>query len=135
VNTLGLGVELHYPLWEYRYSLFAGSWLGKCCRWLLKYIIYEILHHKERRGRKARAVKSFAVFAHFAVRYFFRSPSTPSRLHSAWVPVPVCSARLCDVGAGRRFSILPAGFGCEVEMDAWVGGGLRHGYINNKLDN
>jgi len=25
-------------------------------------------------------------------------------------------------GAGRRFSILPAGFGCEVGMDAWVSG-------------
>jgi len=25
-------------------------------------------------------------------------------------------------GAGRRFSILPAGFGCEVGMDAWVVG-------------
>ena len=25
-------------------------------------------------------------------------------------------------GAGRGFSILPAGFGCEVGMDAWVGG-------------
>jgi len=25
-------------------------------------------------------------------------------------------------GAGRRFSILPAGLGCEVGMDAWVGG-------------
>jgi len=36
------------------------------CRRLLKYIIYEILHRK---GRKARAVKSFAVFAHFAVKY------------------------------------------------------------------
>ena len=36
-----------------------------CCRQLLKYIIYEILHRKE---RKARAVESFAVFAHFAVR-------------------------------------------------------------------
>jgi len=36
------------------------------CQQLLKYIIYEILHHK---GRKAKAVKSFAVFAPFAVRY------------------------------------------------------------------
>ena len=25
-------------------------------------------------------------------------------------------------GAGRGFSIIPAGFGCEVGMDAWVGG-------------
>jgi len=39
------------------------------CRWLLKYIIYEILHRKERKGRKAKAVGSFAVFAHFAVKY------------------------------------------------------------------
>jgi uncharacterized protein (DUF2062 family) len=39
------------------------------CRRLLKYIIYEILHHKEREGRKAMAVGSFAVFAPFAVRY------------------------------------------------------------------
>jgi len=39
------------------------------CRRQLKYIIYEILHRKERKGRKASAVGSFAVFAHFAVRY------------------------------------------------------------------
>ena len=38
------------------------------CRRLLKYIIYEILHRKERKGRKAMAVGPFAVFAHFAVR-------------------------------------------------------------------
>ena len=38
-------------------------------RRLLKYIIYEILHRKERKGRKASAVESFAVFAPFAVRY------------------------------------------------------------------
>jgi len=38
------------------------------------------------------------------------------------VPLPVCSARPCDVGAGRRFSILPAALGCKVGMDAWVGG-------------
>jgi hypothetical protein len=25
------------------------------------------------------------------------------------------------VGAGRRFSIISAGLGCEVKMDAWVG--------------
>ncbi|NOR48579.1 MAG: hypothetical protein GQ533_11145 [Methanosarcinaceae archaeon] len=30
------------------------------CRWLLKYIIYEILRRKERSGRKASAVGSFA---------------------------------------------------------------------------
>jgi len=30
------------------------------CRQLLKYIIYEIFHHKERSGRKASAVGSFA---------------------------------------------------------------------------
>jgi len=52
---------------------------------------------------------------------FFSSPAAPSRLHSARVPLPVCSARPCGVGAGRRFSIAPAGFGCEVGMDAWVG--------------
>jgi hypothetical protein len=34
------------------------------CRRLLKYIIYEILRRK---GRKAMAVESFAVFAPFAV--------------------------------------------------------------------
>ena len=39
------------------------------CRRLLKYIIYEILHRKERKVRKASAVESFAVFAPFAVRY------------------------------------------------------------------
>jgi hypothetical protein len=39
------------------------------CQRLLKYIIYEMLHRKERKGRKAGAVDSFAVFAHFAVRY------------------------------------------------------------------
>jgi len=38
------------------------------CRWLLKSIIYEILHREERKGRKAGAVESFAVFALFAVR-------------------------------------------------------------------
>jgi len=26
------------------------------------------------------------------------------------------------MGAGRRFSILLAGFGCDVGIDAWVGG-------------
>jgi len=36
------------------------------CRRLLKYIIYEILRRK---GRKAMALESFAVFAPFAVRY------------------------------------------------------------------
>jgi len=39
------------------------------CRRRLKYIIYEILHRKDRKGRKASAVGSFAVFAPFAVRY------------------------------------------------------------------
>ncbi|MCG7849145.1 MAG: hypothetical protein MIO93_08215, partial [ANME-2 cluster archaeon] len=28
----------------------------------------------------------------------------------------------CGEGAGRRFLIIPAGFGCEVGIDAWVGG-------------
>jgi len=37
------------------------------------------------------------------------------------VPVLTCSARPCGVEDGRRFSIIPAVFGCEVEMDAWVG--------------
>jgi hypothetical protein len=36
------------------------------CRRLLKHIIYEILRRK---GRKAMALESFAVFAPFAVRY------------------------------------------------------------------
>ena len=35
------------------------------CRRLLKYIVYEMLRRK---GRKAMAVESFAVFAPFAVR-------------------------------------------------------------------
>ena len=39
----------------------------RCLR-LLKYIICEILHCKDRNGRKASAVGSFAVFAPFAVR-------------------------------------------------------------------
>ena len=39
------------------------------CQWLLKYINYEILHRKERNGRKAMAAESFAVFAHFVVKY------------------------------------------------------------------
>jgi len=39
------------------------------CRRQLKYIIYEILHRKDRKRRKASAVESFAVFAPFAVRY------------------------------------------------------------------
>ena len=38
------------------------------CRRLLKYIVYEMLHRKERKERKAIAVESFAVFAPFAVR-------------------------------------------------------------------
>jgi hypothetical protein len=46
-----------------------------------------------------------------------------SQLHSAQVPLPINSARPCGMGAGRRFSIILAGFGCEVGMDAWVGGG------------
>ena len=46
------------------------------CRWLLKYIIYEILHRKERKVRKAMAVESFAVFAHFAVNQIIK-PSPP----------------------------------------------------------
>ncbi|MCG7848968.1 MAG: hypothetical protein MIO93_07295 [ANME-2 cluster archaeon] len=41
--------------------------------------------------------------------------------------LPGCPSRsappaLVVWGAGRRFSIIPAGFGCEVGMDAWVGG-------------
>ena len=38
------------------------------------------------------------------------------------VPPSVCSARPCGEGGGRRFSLIPAGFGCEVGIDAWVGG-------------
>jgi len=41
--------------------------------------------------------------------------------------LPGCPSRsappaLVMWGAGRRISIIPAGFGCEVGMDAWVGG-------------
>jgi hypothetical protein len=39
------------------------------CQQQLKYINYKILHRKERKDSKASAVESFAVFAHFAVRY------------------------------------------------------------------
>ena len=46
----------------------------------------------------------------------------PSSLHFSRVPVPVRSTSPCGVGASRRFSIIPAGFGCEVGIDAWVGG-------------
>jgi hypothetical protein len=82
------------------------------CRRQLKYIIYKILHSKE---RKAMAVESFAIFAPFAVNLilitsphpFFRSPAAPSRPHSARVPLPICSARPCDEVGGRRFSIIP----------------------------
>ena len=34
----------------------------------------------------------------------------------------IAPAALVVFGAGRGFSILPAGFWCEVRMDAWVGG-------------
>ena len=88
------------------------------CRQLLKYIIYEILHRK---GRKARAVESFAVFAHFAVNQImkpsphplFVSPAAPSRLHST---------RPCGVGACRLFRgaswmhRYPAVRGCEMDV-------------------
>ena len=50
-----------------------------------------------------------------------RCPAAPSHLHPARVPVLICSARLCGVEGGWRFSIISAVFGCEVEMDAWVG--------------
>jgi hypothetical protein len=33
-----------------------------CGQWLLKYIIYEILHQKESKVRKAMSVESFVVF-------------------------------------------------------------------------
>ncbi|MDT8402847.1 MAG: DNA methyltransferase, partial [Bacteroidales bacterium] len=51
---------------------------------------------------------------------FFSSPAAPF-----WFTLPGCPSRsappaLVVWGAGRRFSILPAGFGCEVGMDAWV---------------
>jgi len=32
-----------------------------------------------------------------------------------------CSTRPCVEGASWRFSIIPAGFGCEVGIDVWVG--------------
>jgi len=38
------------------------------CQRLLKYIICEMVHRKDRKGRKASAVESFAFFAPFAVR-------------------------------------------------------------------
>jgi len=35
--------------------------------------------------------------------------------------LPICSARPCGVGAGRRFSIIAAVFGCEERwMLGWV---------------
>jgi hypothetical protein len=60
-------------------------------RQLLKYIIYEILHRKERLGRKAMAVESFTIFAPFAVDQtikpspflFFGFPAATS----AWTPM------------------------------------------------
>ncbi|MDW7774889.1 MAG: DNA methyltransferase [Methanosarcinales archaeon] len=53
---------------------------------------------------------------------FFSSPAAPF-----WFTLPGCPSRsappaLVVWGAGRRFSILPAGFGCKVGIDAWVGG-------------
>ena len=75
---------LHLPLWCGGWQALFGASLmhgypvvPECgmevvfvrCQWLLKYIIYEILHRKDRKGRKASAVGFFAVFAHFAVRY------------------------------------------------------------------
>jgi hypothetical protein len=51
---------------------------------------------------------------------FFGSPATPISFHLYRVPLSVCSGRLCGMGAGRCFSIIPAGFGCEMGIDAWV---------------
>ncbi|MBW6517113.1 MAG: hypothetical protein K0A89_01230 [ANME-2 cluster archaeon] len=42
----------------------------------------------------------------------------PLHLHITGCPSRYAPARPCDEGTGRRFSILPAGFGCEVWMDA-----------------
>jgi len=53
---------------------------------------------------------------------FLRLSRRPSRLHSARVPVSICSARPCGVGAGRRFCGAtwmhgyPAVRGCGVDV-------------------
>ena len=49
-------------------------------------------------------------------------PVAHFRLHSARCLSRSAPPALVVWGAGRRFSIIPAGFGCELEMDAWVGG-------------
>ncbi len=58
----------------------------------------------------------------------------PSRLHSARVPLLLCSDRSCGVGAGTGFSIVLAGFGCEVGMDAWLGV-CRWGFCLKTINN
>jgi len=60
-------------------------------------------------------------------------------IHVAWVrrvsnekqgaPLDVLPPALVVRGAGRGFSIIPAGFGCEVGMDAWVVGWRWESYI------
>ena len=99
------------------------------CRRLLKYIIYEILHHKDRKGQKASAVGFFAVFAPFAVNQIMKpspppspcSPVAPFRLHFARVPVLLCSARPCGVGAGRRFSSISCVYLDSFSVSCWQG--------------
>jgi len=45
----------------------------------------------------------------------------PLHLHFTGCPSRYASPALVVGRAGRGFSIIPAGFGCEVGIDAWVG--------------
>jgi len=102
VVGVGAGRRFFGALWMNEYPPFPGCGMYVVfvrCRRLLKYIIYEILHHKE---PKAMAVESFAV------NQIMKpspppspcSPAAPSSLHYARVPLPVCSIRPCGVEAG-----------------------------------
>jgi len=51
-----------------------------------------------------------------------RDFNCPISVHSYRVPVPVCFFSPCGEGAGRRFLIILAVFGCEMGMDAWARG-------------
>jgi len=71
-----------YPaVWGCDVDIMSAS-----CRRLLKYNFYEMIHRKEREGRKANPIESFAVFATFAVyqimktspHLFFGSPAAPT---------------------------------------------------------
>jgi hypothetical protein len=62
---------------------------------------------------------------------FFHSPFAPSSSICPGAP-PGLTPPALGVGAGRSFSILPAGFVCEVGIDAWVGG-CRWGAPNTDL--